>query len=120
MKRQVRVFVEGQELDLFNDEQIQVTSAVQDVYDISKTKTDISQSFTVPGSSKNNQIFEHFYENSVDGTLDYGLRRDGYIEIDLTTFRKGRISLEKATLTNGKIENYTITFYGDVFCPTVT
>jgi hypothetical protein len=114
MKRQVRVFVEGQELDLFNDEQIQVTSAVQDVYDISKTKTDISQSFTVPGSSKNNQIFEHFYENAVDGTLDYGLRRDGYIEIDLTTFRKGRISLEKANLTNGKIENYTITFYGEL------
>ena len=114
MKRQVRVFIEGQELDLFNDEQINVTSAVQDVYDISKTKTDMSQSFTVPGSSKNNQIFEHFYENAVDGTLDYGLRRDGYIEIDLTTFRKGRISLEKATLTNGKIENYTITFYGEL------
>lgn len=114
MKRQVRVFIEGQQLDLFNDEQIQVNSAVQDVYDISKTKTDISQSFTVPGSAKNNQIFEHFYENAVDGSLDYGLRRDGYIEIDLTTFRKGRISLEKATLTNGKIDNYTITFYGEL------
>jgi hypothetical protein len=114
MKRQVRVFIEGQQLDLFNDEQIQVNSAVQDVYDISKTKTDMSQSFTVPGSAKNNQIFEHFYENAVDGTLDYGLRRDGYIEIDLTTFRKGRISLEKANLTNGKIDNYTITFYGEL------
>ena len=112
MKRQVRIFIEGQQLDLFNDEQIQVSSSVQNVYDISKSHTDISQSFTVPGSAKNNQIFEHFYENAVDGSLDYGLRRDGYIEIDLTTFRKGRISLEKATLTNGKIENYTITFYG--------
>ena len=112
MERQVRIFIEGQQLDLFNDEQIQVSSSVQNVYDISKSHTDISQSFTVPGSAKNNQIFEHFYENAIDGTLDYGLRRDGYIEIDLTTFRKGRISLEKATLTNGKIENYTITFYG--------
>jgi hypothetical protein len=112
MERQVRIFIEGQQLDLFNDEQIQVSSSVQNVYDISKSHTDISQSFTVPGSAKNNQIFEHFYENAVDGSLDYGLRRDGYIEIDLTTFRKGRISLEKATLTNGKIENYTITFYG--------
>jgi hypothetical protein len=112
MNRQVRLFIEGRELDLFNDEQIQVSSSVQNVYDISKSHTDISQSFTVPGTNKNNQIFEHFYENSVDGSLDYGLRRDGYIEIDLATFRKGRISLEKATLTNGKIENYTITFYG--------
>jgi hypothetical protein len=114
MDRQVRVFIEGRALDLFNDEQIQVTTSVQNISDISKTHTDISQSFTVPGTSNNNQIFEHFYENAVDGTLDYGLRRDGYIEIDLTTFRKGRISLEKSTVINGRVQDYTITFYGEL------
>lgn len=114
MDRQVRVFIEGRALDLFNDEQIQVSTSIQNVTDISKTHTDMSQSFTVPGTSNNNQIFEHFYENAVDGTLDYGLRRDGYIEIDLTTFRKGRISLEKATVVNGRVQDYTITFYGEL------
>jgi len=112
MNRQVRLFIEGRELDLFNDEQIQVSSSVQNVYDISKSHTDISQSFTVPGTNKNNQIFEHFYENAIDGTLDYGLRRDGYIEVDLTTFRKGKVQLEKANLVNGAIQSYTVTFYG--------
>lgn len=114
MDRQVKVFIEGRALDLFNDEQIQVATSIQNVTDISKTHTDMSQSFTVPGTSNNNQIFEHFYENAVDGTLDYGLRRDGYIEIDLTTFRKGRISLEKATVINGRVQDYTITFYGEL------
>jgi hypothetical protein len=114
MDRQVKVFIEGRALDLFNDEQIQVSTSIQNVTDISKTHTDMSQSFTVPGTSNNNQIFEHFYENAVDGSLDYGLRRDGYIEIDLTTFRKGRISLEKATVVNGRVQDYTITFYGDL------
>lgn len=114
MDRQVKVFIEGRALDLFNDEQIQVSTSIQNVTDISKTHTDMSQSFTVPGTSNNNQIFEHFYENSVDGSLDYGLRRDGYIEIDLTLFRRGRISLEKATVVNGSIQNYTITFYGEL------
>ena len=114
MDRQVKVFIEGRALDLFNDEQIQVSTSIQNVTDISKTHTDMSQSFTVPGTSNNNQIFEHFYENAVDGTLDYGLRRDGYIEIDLTTFRKGRISLEMATVVNGRVQYYTITFYGDL------
>lgn len=114
MDRQVKVFIEGRALDLFNDEQIQVSTSIQNVTDISKTHTDMSQSFTVPGTSNNNQIFEHFYENAVDGTLDYGLRRDGYIEIDLTTFRKGRISLEKATVVNGRVQDYTITFYGEL------
>lgn len=114
MDRQVRIFIEGRELDLFQDEQMQVSSSIQNVYDISKSHTDISQSFTVPGTAKNNQIFEHFYENAIDGSLDYGLRRDGYIEIDLTTFRKGRISLEKATVKNGSIHDYTIIFYGNL------
>lgn len=112
MKRAVKVYVEGQELDLFDDEQIQVSSSVQNVYDISKSNTDISQSFTVPGSPNNNRIFQHFYETDVDGTIDHGLRRDGFIEIDLTTFKKGRIQLDKANVEKGKIKSYTITFYG--------
>ena len=112
MKRAVKVYIEGQELDLFDDETIQVSSSVQNVYDISKSNTDISQSFTVPGTARNNQIFQHFYETDVDGTIDHGLRRDGYIEIDLTTFKKGRIQLDKANVEKGKIKSYTITFYG--------
>ena len=76
MNRQVRIFIEGRPLDLFQDEQVQVTTSVQNVNDISKSHTDISQSFTVPGSANNNQIFEHFYENAVDGTLDYRSYRD--------------------------------------------
>jgi hypothetical protein len=112
MKRAVKVFIEGQELDLFDDEQIQVSSSVQNVYDISKSNTDISQSFTVPGTARNNQIFQHFYETDVDSTIDHNLRRDGFIEIDLTTFKKGRIQLDKANVEKGKIKSYTITFYG--------
>lgn len=112
MKRAVKVYIEGQELDLFDDETIQVSSSVQNVYDISKSNTDISQSFTVPGTARNNQIFQHFYETDVDSTIDHGLRRDGYIEIDLTTFKKGRIQLDKANVEKGKIKSYTITFYG--------
>ena len=112
MKRQVKVFIEGKELDLFDDEQIQVSSSVQNVYDISKSNTDISQSFTVPGTAYNNYIFEHFYETDVDGTIDHRLRRDGYIEIDLTTFKRGKIQLDKANVEKGKIKSYSITFFG--------
>ena len=112
MKRAVKVYIEGQELDLFDDEQIQISSSVQNVYDISKSNTDISQSFTVPGTPNNNRIFQHFYETDVDSTIDHNLRRDGFIEIDLTTFRKGRIQLDKANVEKGKIKSYTITFYG--------
>ena len=101
-------------LELFNDEKINVTLSVQNISDISRTFSDFSQSFTVPGSSANNTIFEHFYQNDVDGTIDHNLRRPAYIEIDFVPFRQGVISLERANLKNGLIDNYSISFFGQL------
>jgi hypothetical protein len=114
MNRQVQIYIEGQRLELFNDEKITINSSVQNISDISKTYTDFSQSFTIPASVNNNKIFQYFYLNEVDATLDYNIRRSASIEIDLIPFRTGKIQLEKAQLKNGQVDNYTITFYGDL------
>jgi hypothetical protein len=111
--RKVQLYIEGNRIELFNDEQIQVTSSIQNVQDISKTYTDFSQGFTVPASDVNNAFFEHWYNSDIDFTTDNNLRKDGYIEINLTTFRKGKVQLDGATLTNGKPSSYKLTFYGE-------
>jgi hypothetical protein len=113
MNRSVQLYIEGQRIELFQDEAIQVTSSIQNVQDLSKTYTDFSQGFTVPASSHNNAIFEHWYQSDVNATNDPNIRRDAYIEIDLTTFRKGKIQLEGAVITNGKPSAYNITFFGE-------
>lgn len=100
-------------IELFNNEEITVSSSIQNVNDISKIFTDYSQSFTVPSSVVNNKIFEHFYNNDVDTLLDHNLRRNAYIEIDYMPFRTGKIQLEKAMVKNNQNENYSITFYGE-------
>ena len=114
MKRDVQIYIEGKRLELFNDEQINVNSTIQNINDISKVFTDFSQSFSVPASPYNNSIFNHFYNNDVDGNFDYRIRHDANIEIDLMPFRTGKIQLEKAQLKNGVVESYQVTFYGDV------
>jgi hypothetical protein len=127
MKRRIQVFIEPVidsgdylQLELFNDEQIVVNSSVQNISDISKVFTDFSQSFTVPASAINNAIFKHFYQsdigeiNTAGSLVDHNKRRKAYIEIDLTPFRRGKISLEKSNIKNGQAESYTITFYGDI------
>jgi hypothetical protein len=114
MKRIVGLFVEGVQVELFNDEQISVNSSVQNISDISKVFTDFSQSFTVPASPHNNNIFQYFYESDLEQTIDQNLRRNAYIEIDLTFFRRGKIQLEKSNVKNGHVDSYTVTFYGDV------
>jgi hypothetical protein len=99
-------------LELFNDEQINVTSTVQNIQDISKNFTDFSQSFTIPASDHNNRILQHFYQSDVNATIDYNLRLDAFIEIDLSFFRRGKLQIEKANLKDGRPDSYTVTFYG--------
>ena len=118
--RQVQVYIEGNKIELFEDEQINVTSSVQNIADISKVFTDFSQSFTVPASTVNNQIFKHFYQSDIgdpqntNTLFDHNIRRNAVIEIDLTTFRRGKIQIEKANVKNGQPENYQLTFYGEI------
>lgn len=101
-------------LDLFNDEKISVTSAVQNANDIGKIFTDFSQSFTIPASAKNNKILSHWYESSLDNGYDHRKRYDAYIKINSVLFKKGNIQLEKANKKNGFIESYSVTFYGNL------
>lgn len=118
MNRDLQIYIEGQRLELFQDEKVVISSSVQNINDISKVFTDLTQSFTVPASTHNNIIFHHFYNSDVDArndlVLNYNVRKKATIEIDLTTLRDGVIQLEKANLKNGKPYSYTITFYGQL------
>jgi hypothetical protein len=101
-------------IDLFDDESINVTSSIQNINDISKVFTDFSNSFTIPASKKNNETFRYWYENEVDNGFNQLIRYDGYIEIDNEIFRIGRWQLEGASVKQNKVENYKITFYGNL------
>jgi hypothetical protein len=46
--------------------------------------------------------------------LNYNIRRNANIEIDLIPFKTGKIQLEKANLINGQPQNYQLAFYGDL------
>ena len=121
MKREVGIFIETDiaqaetnfsRLELFNDEKISVSSTIQNISDISKIFTDYSQGFTIPCSPTNNAIFQHFYQNDVNATINYQNRYNAFIEVDTVLFRRGKIQLEKTNLKNGKPDSYSVTFYG--------
>lgn len=101
-------------IELFEDEKISLTSSIQNISDISKVFADYTQSFTIPASDNNNQIFRHWYENSLDNGFDQRIRYNGYIEIDTQTFRVGKWQIESASIKNNRVENYKITFYGEL------
>ena len=112
--RAVKIFIENLQLDLFTDETIEVTSSVQNIADIATVFTDFSQSFSIPCTPNNNRIFEHYYNNDVNTTIDHNKRRAARIEIDTVPFRTGKIQLEKSQLKNSNADSYSVTFFGDV------
>jgi len=109
----IKVNDEFKRIDLFKDEKISLTSSVQNINDLSKTFTDYTQSFTIPASKINNQIFNYWNENAVDDGFDQRIRYDAIIEINTIPFRRGKIQIEKANEKNNRVESYSITFYGN-------
>jgi hypothetical protein len=99
-------------IELFDDERISLTSSVQDIADVSKAKTEFTQSFTIPASEHNNAIFKHWYENAIDGGFDQRIKYDGFIEIDTIPFRQGGFALNNVLFNNNRPASYNITFYG--------
>ena len=103
----------AQRIELYKDEKISLTSSIQDIADVSKAKTDFTQSFTIPASRVNNIIFKHWYENAIDGGFDQRVKYNGFIEIDTIPFREGGFALNSVNLKEGKPDSYNITFYGN-------
>ena len=110
----VDIYIEGQRLDTFGkEENIEVTTAVQDVKDISKIRGDYSQSFTVPASKRNNTIFKNYYNADVDGGFDARTRKTASIDVDTLDFKRGKIQLIDVAIKENQISHYKIVFYGN-------
>lgn len=110
----VSIYINNEQLDLFKDENISVTSSVLDIQDINKNTTDYSNSFTVPASDNNNKIFKHYYNANIDNTFDARLSVSGRIEIGGLPFRTGKILLQKVSVKSNVASSYTINFWGNL------
>ena len=110
--RKVDVYIEViadsnnyEKLELFNDEEIQINSSIQNVQDLAKVYTDFTQSFTIPASPRNNRLFEHFYQSDVNANDNPNIRRNAFIEIGTIPFRSGKISIESSNVVKGRVES---------------
>ena len=108
----VDIYISGDKLDTFQDEEITLTRSVQNYKGLDKVFTDYTQSFTLPASTNNNKVFSHYYNTSIQGGFDARLRVVGRIEIDSLPFRDGVIELEGVQMKGGEPYAYQCTFYG--------
>ena len=108
---QIQLYIEGKQVELYDDESITLTQSIQDVRDIKKIFYDYSRTFSVPASKNNNNIFKHFYNYFIDG-FDARKKKDAQLFLNYKPFKKGKIKLEGTTLKNNEAHTYKITFFG--------
>ena len=110
----VNLFINGELLDQYADESVDIVSSVLDVSDITKNTGDYSKSFTVPASKNNNRLFKHWYNASIDNGFDARSKVEGSIDIDGVPFKLGKWRLNKCNIVKGRLEIYTINFFGNL------
>ena len=110
--KQIQLYVEGQRLDMFNDESVSVTDTLKNVKDVNKLFTEYSQTFKVPASKINNKVFRHYYNSDITNGYDARIRVQAEIELNNLSFKKGYIKLEGVDLKNNNPNSYKITFFG--------
>lgn len=109
----IQLYIEGQRVELYEDESVVLTQSIQNVKDIQKVFTDYSKTFTIPATKENNKIFKHYYNNSIEEGFDARSRVDATLELNHLKFRKGKIKLEGVDLKNNMPSSYRIRFTGN-------
>jgi len=102
-----------QQMEMFSDETITITSKIQDVRDISKVFTDFTQPFTVPASKENNKVFQHWYNYNIDEGFDNRIKKDALLEINYSPYKRGKIQLQSVNLKDNQPYSYSVVFYGN-------
>lgn len=114
--REVGLFVKVgdayKRLELFTDENIELSSSIQNVQDISKVFSDFTQGFTIPATTYNASIIHYFQESSINQIYDYQVMFDAYIEIDTIPFKRGKLQVDKSQIKDGNPYCYNVQFFG--------
>lgn len=108
----IQLYIEGQRVDMFNDETVSITDTIQNVKDIGKIFTAFSRTFSLPATKINNKIFKHYYNFDIVNGFDARIKKNSNIELDSLPFRDGKIKLEGVDLKDNKPHTYRITFFG--------
>ena len=111
--QKIQLYIEGQRVDLFDDESVVLTQTIQNVKDVQKVFTDYSKTFTLPATKENNKIFKHYYNNSITNGFDGRSRVSATLELNYLKFKKGKIKLEGVDLKNNVPYSYKVRFTGN-------
>ena len=110
-----RLVANGTQLDIFDDEDIQLSNNVTGLFDLGVLPSDFTRQITLPGTKVNNAFFEHVYDISIDNPFLFAtnIKVPAYFDFDSVYLSQGYLQLNKVNVRANKfIESYEVTIYG--------
>jgi len=104
----------GTVLDLYENISIPTTYQFSNVQDFSKTNSNHSQSFRIPGTPKNNNFFGSQYNANISGTFNPKKKASAVLSFDTLPQLVGYIQLKNVVIQKGRFVEYEVVLFGDV------
>lgn len=113
---QIRTTVDGKNifLDLYQNEPVLLNMSFAELQDITKKNSNFSQTFALPGSKKNNIVFNFFYDlNAIPTDFNPNNKFEASLLWDGYEIMHGNIRLNSVSINNGEIV-YSVSFYNQI------
>jgi hypothetical protein len=112
-----KLIANGQQLDLFDSEDILLSDNVTGLFDLGVLPSDFTRQITVPGTKINNAFFEHVYDISIESPFLFAtnVKVPCYLDFNGIYLANGYLQLNKVNVIANKfIDSYEVTIFGGV------
>lgn len=110
-----RLVANGQQLDVFKDEDLEISNNVTGLFDIGQLPSDFTRQITLPGTKVNNAFFEHVYDISIDNPFLFAtnVKVPCYVDFNSVYLINGYLQLNKVNMYQDKaVDSYEVTIFG--------
>jgi hypothetical protein len=112
-----RLVANGQQLDLFDNEEILLSDNVTGLFDLGVLPSDFTRQITIPGTKINNAFFEHVYDISIENPFLFAtnVKVPCYFDFNGIYLANGYLQLNRVNVIANKfVDSYEITIFGGV------
>jgi hypothetical protein len=110
-----RLIANGEQLDLFKDEEYFVSDNVTGLFDLGILPSEFTRQISLPGSKTNNAFFEHYYDVSIESPFlfETNAKVPAYFDFGGIYLSNGYLQLNKVNVIANKfIDSYEVSIYG--------
>jgi len=110
-----RLVANGQQLDIFKNEEILLSNNVTGLFDIGVIPADFTRQITLPGTKVNNAFFEHVYDISIQNPFLFAtnVKVPCYLDFGGIYLSQGYLQLNKVNVIANKfVDSYEVSIFG--------